>query len=349
MTGAKSNAATHEATVLARAHPLTMFGFDALVAGAARLRPNRIAVHDVRGGGDDIDHAELDRRIDAFRSHLRHFDFQPGERIVLACAPSAETLIALTGVIAAGLEPVLAPLGLSPEALSTGARAVSAAALIAPASVEGASLEEMLFGVAAQTPSIRLIGTLGPGTIDGAVDFSSRALAATEAPVTPDRTLQSKKVTIGTLDRFGELRFAEQGTLLAHGLGLVAKARVSGAAPLVSLVSPGSIAGLIAGPLASLLSGAPLHFVSPFDATAFLAHLDANGPARLIAPRGILPDLDAAGLLTNGALLACIAISRPGDEDVDFELRSSTCPIIEIGSDGAPQIASAPQQGEAAA
>lgn len=348
MTGAKSNA-THEATVLARAHPLTMFGFDALVAGAARLRPSRIAVRDVRSGDADIDHAELDRRIDAFRSHLRHFDLQPGERVVLACAPSAETLIAVTGVIAAGLEPVLAPLGLSPDALAAGARAASAAALIAPASVEGANLEEMLFGVAAQTPSIRLIGTLGPGTIDGAVDLSSSGLAAIEAPAGHERTLQSKKVTIGTLDRVGELRFVEQGALLAHGLGLVAKARVSGAAPLVSLVSPGSIAGLIAGPLASLLSGAPLHFISPFDATAFLAHLDAIGPARLVAPRGILPDLDAAGLLTDGALLSCIAISRPGDEDADFERRPSTCPIIEIASDGAPRVASAPQQDEAAA
>lgn len=346
MTGAESTAAAQEATVLARAHPLTMFGFDALIAGAARLRPGRVALRNVRGGCE-MDHAELDRRIDAFRSHLRGFDFQPGERVLLACLPSAETVVALIGVIAAGLEPVLVPLGAGVDALANAARAVSAAALIAPTSVADESLEELLFGVATQTPSIRLIGALGPGVIDGAVDFSSDALAAADAPAEPDRAVQNKKVTIGTLDRFGEPRFHEQGALLAHSLGLVAKARVSGAAPLVSLVSPGSAAGLIAGPLASLLSGAPLHFISPFDAGAFLAHLDAIGPARLVAPRSILPELDDAGLLTSGALSSCIAISRPGDEDTAFEPRASACPIIEIASDGAPRVAASQQRREA--
>lgn len=70
--------------------------------------------------------------------------------------------------------------------------------------------------------------------------------------------------------------------------------------------------------LASLLSGAPLRFVSPFEASAFLAHLDATGRVRLVAPRRILPALDDAGLLTNGALLSCIAIARPEDEDIEF-------------------------------
>lgn len=333
-----SNVAANEADVLARAHPLTLFGFDALVSGAARLRPNRIAVRDIGADEGDIDHAELDRKIDRFRSHLRQFDMQPGERVALACTPSAETLVALMGVIAAGLEPVLAPAGMSCEALAAGARAAAAAALIAPASIGGESLEELLFGVAAQTPSIRLIATLGPGMIDGAADMSSAALALAEAPPAQDRTLQAKKVTIGTLNHDGGLRFLEQGALLANGLGLVAKARVSGAAPLISLVSPGSTAGLVAGPLASLLSGAPLHFVAPFEASAFLAHLDAIGPARLVAPRSILPHLDAAGLLTDGALLSCIAIARPDDDD-DLQLQSETCPIIEIGADGAPRTA----------
>lgn len=339
-----SNAAANEADVRARAHPLTMFGFDALVAGAARLRPNRIAIRDVGAGEGDIDHAELDRKVDLFRSHLRHFEMQPGERVALACTPSAETLVALMGVIAAGLEPVLAPLGMSSEALAAGARAASAAALIAPASIGGESLEELLFGVAAQTPSIRLIATLGPGTIDGAADMSSAALAAAEPPPPPqERGAQNKKVTIGALSHAGELRFLEQGALLANGLGLVAKARVSGAAPLVSLVSPGSTAGLVAGPLASLLSGAPLHFIAPFDAAAFLAHLDMIGPARLVAPRSILPDLNAAGLLTNGALLSCIAIARADDEHAEVERRSETCPIIEIAADGTPRATPAPR------
>ena len=63
--------------------------------------------------------------------------------------------------------------------------------------------------------------------------------------------------------------------------------------------------------------------------------LDATGPVRLVAPRAIMADLDAAGLLTNGALLACIAVQRAGEEELAFEpSHPYSCPIVEIGADG---------------
>jgi hypothetical protein len=331
MTQASSTEAARQAAVLARAHPLTMFGLDALISGAARLRPGRMATRDALGG-ETLDHAELDQKVEAFRDHLRGFDLQPGERVLLAATPSARTLIALVGIIAAGLEPVLAPLGLSPAALAAGARGAAAAALIGPSAIGGESLEELLLGVAASSPSIRLIGSLGPGAIDGAIDFAG---PDAPAPMGAERAAPARKVMIGALDRFGAPRFFEQSALLGRSLSLVSEARVSGAAPLVSLCSPGTIGGLVAGPLASLLSGAPLHFVAPFDARGFLAHLDSIGPARLVAPRAVLADLDAAGLLTSGALLACIAIARSDEGDGVFYGPAAGCPIIEIAADGA--------------
>ncbi|BGE86752.1 hypothetical protein Ms3S1_31880 [Methylosinus sp. 3S-1] len=333
--------AARQAAALSRAHPLTMFGFDALISGAAKLRPGRIAASDALGG-ETLDHAELDRRVDGFRAELRDYDLEPGERVLLAAAPSVRSLTALIGLIAAGLEPVLAPLGLSPQALAAGARGVSAAALIGPASIAGESLEETLLGVAATAPSIRLIGSLGPGTIDGAVCLGSLDRVPTPPPawdIAAERPPPTRKVTIGVLDQFGAPRFYEQSALLARSLALVAEARVSGAAPLVALCSPGTIGGLIAGPLASLLSGAPLHFVSPFDADGFLAHLDAIGPARLVAPRAILADLDAAGLLTSGALVGCIAIARPDEAEDGFRAPADSCPIVEVAADGAARPA----------
>jgi hypothetical protein len=332
MTQASMTEAARQAAVLARAHPLTMFGLDALISGAARLRPGRMATCDALGG-EELDHAELDRRVEAFRDHLRAFDLQPGERVLLTAAAGARSLIALIGTIAAGLEPVLAPIGLSQAALAAGARGVSAAALIGPSAIGGESLEDLLLGVAATAPSIRLIGSLGPGAIDGAVDFAAPDHAP--APESGERAAPARKVLIGALDRFGAPRFFEQSALLGGSLSLVSEARVSAAAPLVSLCSPGTIGGLVAGPLASLLSGAPLHFVAPFDARGFLAHLDAIGPARLVAPRAILADLDASGLLTSGALLACIAIARSDEPEGAFYGPAAGCPIIEISADGA--------------
>ena len=322
---------------LARAHPLTMFGLDALVAGSARLRPENLAIcsHGERDG-DSVKYAELDLAIGAFVARLRAFDLTPGARILLCCPARAEAIIAITAIIAAGFEVVLAPLRLSQQALVAAAHATGAEALIAPARFERLDFEETLLAVAAQTASIRLLGALSPEPVDGAVDFSLSALRATPetpAPISAGWT-PGERSMIGAVGASGAPSFLTQGALLGHGLDLVRKTRRAGAAPIISLVSPGSFGGLIAGPLAALLSGAELHFLAPFKADVFLRLLDGIGPARLVAPMAILPDLARSGLLTNGSLLSCALLSSPCEAAL-AALPSDACPIIEITSDGA--------------
>lgn len=342
MTGAAamtSIATAGGAEAPTRAHPLTMFGFDALVAGAARLRPDRVALCE-NGGAADLTHTALERRIDSFRRRLRDLEVRPRERVILLCAANADALVALTGVIAGGLEPVLAPLGLSPQALVEGARAIKAAALIAPTLFAGLDFEETLLSVRAGAPSIRILGTLGPKTIEGGVDLSSAACEAnaSASALSPHPPAHGRKAEIGALDGAGGVAFLSQSALLAHGLDLVREARIGAGAPIVSLVSPGTIGGLIAAPLTALLSGAPLHFLAPFDAAKFLSRLDAVGPARLVAPKSMFPDLESAGLLTSGALLSCIALSQRGVERAGALPHVANCPIVEIVCDGAAKI-----------
>ncbi|HEY8136808.1 MAG TPA: AMP-binding protein, partial [Methylocystis sp.] len=172
-------AAAPEDADYARAHPLTMFGLDALIAGSARLRPERAALADhSEEGRAALAFAELDFAIGAFVARLREFDIEPGARILLCCPPRAQTLIAITAIIAAGFEPVLAPLGLPQSALIAAANASRAEALMAPVRFAKLDFEQALLGVAAQCPSIRLLGALSPEPIDGAVDFSLQGLRA---------------------------------------------------------------------------------------------------------------------------------------------------------------------------
>jgi len=346
--------AAPDAGALARAHPLTMFGLDALVAGATRLRPERLALRDVCGADRrELSFAELDRAIGAFLARLRGFEFARGERVLLCCAPASEAIIALTALVAAGLEPVLAPLRTPQSVLARAASAVAAAAILAPTRFDRLDLEATLLGVAAQTPSIRLLGTLGPETIDGAVDFSLEALLGSSLARARlnDGWTSGARAMIGAIDEAGAPAFVSQGALLGHGLDLVRKTRRGGSPPVVSLVAPASFGGLIAGPLAALLAGAPTCFLAPFSAAEFLALLDEIGPARLVAPTAILPDLARAGLLDNGALVSVVALSRRGGEHAEAPRHPSTCPIIEIFSDGAAaiHIAPAPPHEESAA
>ena len=107
---ARTNAAALDARRCrhARAHPLTMFGLDALIAGAARLRPERARSPIMAPRGPrERSLSRSSTAIGAFVAQLRQFDLEPGARILLCCPPRAQTLVAFTAIIAAGVEPVL--------------------------------------------------------------------------------------------------------------------------------------------------------------------------------------------------------------------------------------------------
>ena len=338
MTDALSAASLRDSRNLERTHPLTLFGLDALVAGAARTRPTLRATQDhLDDRRESLAYADLDQAIGVFLARLRDFGLSRGERVLLIAGARSETLIALTALIAAGLEPVLAPLRLDERRLAAAAHTTSAAAIFAPARIGDLSLEERLLSVAAQAPGVRLIGALGGGAIDGAVDFSLEGLrqgSARRAPL-DDGWTPGARTLIGALDDDGRAHFLSQGALLGYSLDLVRKTRHGGPSPLIALSAPSNFAALVAGPLAALLSGAPLHFLSPFDSERFIVALDSLGPARLIAPKAILPDLARAGLLTSGAILSCVVLSGAQTEPVAFDPPPDCCPILDIVAEGA--------------
>jgi hypothetical protein len=342
-----------EAAALARAHPLTLFGFDALVAGAARPRPGALAFRDdYDGGADEMSYADLYQRVGAFLARLRGFDLPRGEKILICCPPGSQPFVALTAALAAGLDPVLAPLPLpyTRPVIEVAARNLGVAALFAPASFSGLGFEEPLKGIAAACPTVRLIGALG-GALDGAADFSPAALAA---PLSPRARLADDwgaddGARVGALDELGRVDFLSQGALLGAALDLVRATRAAGQAPILSLCAPSSLGALVAGPLASLLGSAPLHFLAPFTAAGFLEKLDALGPAQLVAPASLLADLGRAGLLTDGALV-CVAALCSDAAPAQPALKAA-CPIVTLRLKGGAIVlsgaADAPAHGAA--
>lgn len=317
---------------LARAHPLTLFGFDALVAGAARPRPGARAFRDDHAGeAEELSFADLYQRVGAALSRLRSLDFARGERVLICCPPGAQSFVLLTAALAAGLDPVLAPLPLpySRDAVANAARALKISALFGPAQFCGVDFEIPLLEIAAEAASIRLIGTLH-GALDGAADFSPAALAAHVSPrqrLDDDWGADERRL-IGALDDLGQVDFATQGALLGAALDLVRATRAAGDAPILSLCAPSTLGALVAGPLAALLAGCPLHFLAPFTSARFIETLDALGPTRLVAPASVLADLGRAGLLTNGALVSVAALCN-GSGVPRLEIEPA-CPIVEL-------------------
>lgn len=333
---ARAASLQNDDAALARAHPLTLFGFDALVAGAARPRPGALAFRDVRDDvTDQVTYADLYQRVGACLSRLRDLRIARGERIIVCSPPGAQGFVALTAALAAGLDPVLAPLPLpyARDAVARAAKTLQAAAIFAPAQFCGIDFEGPLLDLAACTPSIRLIAALD-GALDGAVDFSPATLQAPHSPRVKlsDEWSGEESARVGALNDRGEVDFASQGSLLGVALDLVRLTRQAGEAPILSLCALSSLGALVAGPLAALLAGAPLHSLAPFTAERFLNSLDSLGPARLVAPASVLGDLSRAGLLTNGALLGVAALCTDAAAVIEVE---AACPIVALRfSDG---------------
>ncbi|MCX7899686.1 MAG: AMP-binding protein, partial [Methylocystis sp.] len=277
---------------LERAHPLTQFCFDALVAGAARPQPGALAFAERLGSsGCEISYADLYQRVGAFLARLQHLDLAPGERILISAAPCAQSFVALAACLAAKLDVALAPLPLpaTQHALERAARELKAGALFAPAVFDELEFEEPILKLAAQTPSIRCIGALA-GRLDGAADFGPDMMETPLSPqacVVEDWTTEAQHALVGEVNDIGGVRFLSQGVLLGAALDLVRLTRHAASAPIISLCAPSGFGALVAGPLAALIAGAPLYHLAPFDSAWFLHALDALAPVRLVAPAAI--------------------------------------------------------------
>ena len=92
-------------------------------------------------------------------------------------------------------------------------------------------------------------------------------------------------------------RFADSFGVAAAARAFVDQLKLAGGDLVVSLLTPTSPAGFLAGVLAPLQSGADLVWQAPFSARRLAELLGERGPAHLVAPAAIAPALGAAGLL----------------------------------------------------
>jgi hypothetical protein len=314
-----------EAEALARKHPISAFSLDALTAGAAKLRPERLALTEAGPGTMTraLTYGEFDLQVRALAQHLVELGLAPGERILILAGARTACVVATLAALTAGLEPLLVPVGVDGARLGEIARSAGCAAIAGPTAYGALNPEEALFEAAASSDIVRFVATLGPGQADGAIDLAPDRLRPTNAQVP---YFADARRRVGTLNSQGEPLFHEQSALLAAALDLVGKAEIAASSHILSTLSPASFASLVSGPVASLLSGAPLALFGPFEAASFLALLDNLGPCHCVCPATILPDLQRAGLLRKNVLASTIAVRRR-EAPLEFE---GDCPLIDV-------------------
>lgn len=318
-------------------HPLAAFGLDTVARGAARLRADRIALVEAGPGASSgsTTYGEFDRLTLAFSAHARACGLLPSERVLIVGAARVGVAVAILGAIGAGLEPVIAPAHLSPAALAFLAQSTGAVAIIGPTRFGAFDAEKAMFEIAATAPGVRLLGSLGPGECDGAADFSPAGL---RDPV-DDHSLSAKQATpprIGLVlapeQKAPRVVFISQSEIVAIALEFASRLRLNAERPILSTLSPASLAGLATGPVAALLVGAPLTWFGPFEAQSFIETLDHAGPCHLIAPEAIAADFAAAGLIAPGRLESLsLATREPAAATAAI---GASCPVALLASDG---------------
>ncbi len=286
-----------------------MPGLDALLRASLQDCPDAVLFRDDAEAFSGRRFAAL---VQAVATQFRGCGLRPGERIVLAMSFDVACLAALFAALRAGLEPALVPCGLKPVELAARAKAAAATALVGPTGCGAWAFGESYLSAAALCEAIRLVATLGPEEVDGALDLSAATLLA-RPPDGDEPVFGGEAATILTFEGERATPVAHrQSSLFALALGLVDQAVIEPSRPLLTTILPATLAGLVAGPFAALIGAASLTLHGPFEACAFLRALDAEPDIHLVVPAGMAPLLEKAAMLETGGSL--ILLSR-GDAE----------------------------------
>jgi acyl-CoA synthetase (AMP-forming)/AMP-acid ligase II len=329
----EENAMTAAASGMRR-EAFAPYSLETLLFGAARLRPEVIALADRTTG---CPFGFVAQQVAALARLFADCGLKPGERVLISGGSEISLVITVIAALRGGFEPALASLDLDPAELAAYSRAINAVALVGPTIYGDLKPVDAFFAAAATVPSIRLVATSGPGEVDGAVDLSAAAVLRYAAAHLDDGLERGKPPPASppgliTLDQNRPRNPVEhqQATLMAAGVDFVARAKIGRATPILSTLPPTSFAGLATGPFAALLSGATLYLHGPFNAADFLKARDRAGQAHLIVPAIIAPDLRGAAVLDG--LASCVLVSRLSAE-AGFTAPPPfvcPCPLIDL-------------------
>ncbi|NDA47096.1 MAG: hypothetical protein EBY21_07430 [Alphaproteobacteria bacterium] len=312
---------------------LSGFDLDSLTMGAARLRPQTLALHDLTQQNDLMFRfVELNHHVDSLAWQWSMLGLPVGARVLISMRASSLSIIGLLGALRAGLDVVLAPLHANAGALAALARQTGALALASEPSHDRLNLIETLFAAAALASDVRLVCSLGAELIDDAVCLDPwLAREDTGTPLTP---YGRQRPQILTQDRNGQIHAHDQAHLIAAALDLATRGKISGHGSVLSCLLPASFAGLVAGPILSLLTGAPLMLIPSFSTDVFARAFDAGERFHLIVPAAATLMMLEAGVIDSSRLISFMPVTPVNAVEDDAHLsapilaRHASLPII---------------------
>jgi non-ribosomal peptide synthetase component E (peptide arylation enzyme) len=283
-----------------------------------------------------LTYAQADRAISAIAARLRAFNLPTDAVVALQLPNTVESVLALLGVLRAGMIAAPLPLLWHRADATAALRSTGAKALLTCARAGPAAQAEIATQVAADVFSIRHVCAFGTALPDGVAPLDDVFSADAEAkPVVPRLADPSAHIAVVTFDvtASGIVPLARNHRqLIAGGLGLCAVAELAPDARILSAIPLGSFAGIATTLLPWLMSGGTLTLHHSFDAISFAAQTCGHDFDAIVLPGAAMPRLAEAGLLA--AAKTAIALWRAPER----KQRAAPCQaggsIVDVASFG---------------
>jgi len=268
--------------------------------------PNRESFTD--GRPRTLSFAQADRAISMFAAKLRNFGLQTDSIVAIQLPNTVESIIALLGVLRAGMIAAPMPLLWRHRDIVGGLGQIGAKAIVTCSRIGKAAHAEMARQAAVDLFSIRQVCGFGVDLPDGVVPFddvfaseigggAANALAAHTRP--GPAAAHVAVITFG-LDARGITPVARNHSeLVAGGLEVFLEADTAADAPHLSTIPVASFAGIAVTALPWLLSGGSLHLHHGFDANTFAAQCSSLDGGAVILPAAATGPVTEAGLLAS--------------------------------------------------
>ena len=298
---------------------------DDLFRRAGVRRPDALALIDppngetITGGAPRrLTYAEADRAISALAAKLRRLSLQTDMVVAMQLANTVDSVIALLGVLRAGMIAAPLPLLWREQEMVAALSRIGAKAIVTSSHVGLAAQSEIAMQVAAELFPIRHICGFGRDLPDGVVPlddvFNPAPTEFYQPSVRPGSA--AAHVAAITFDVTGDgfVPVARsQSELIAGGLAVFREAGIAENATILSTIPAASFAGIALTLMPWLLAGGTLALHHGFDPAVFAEQSRAHEPCSVVLPGPALAPLADAGLL-GGYIKNILALWRAPEQ-----------------------------------
>ena len=288
---------------------------DDLFRSAAARRPDAIALCDppnrsafTHGEPRRLTYAQADHIVSAIAGRLRRLGLSTGAIVALQLPNTAESVLALLGVLRAGLIAAPLPQLWRRADAATALNRIGAKAIITTSRIGAADHCEIAMNVAAEVFPIRYVCSFGEQIPDGVIPLDDLMAAhplLEPAPPSDREGHPAAHVAVVTFEVTPDGLIAvgrNHIELIAGGRAVLLECGMQENAAILACCAGSSFAGLAAGTMPWLLTGGTLSLHQPFDAAVFEEQCRQGDCDTVVLPGAMASRIAQADLLAHPGL-----------------------------------------------